>query len=348
MSTELTTYRSIGSDPASALAFIDSMGKAFHQGGLAGCKSEGQGKAMALTCLCDNITPLQFVRTYHLMDGKPSMRADAMLAAFMAAGGKWKWIDQGDDGKKASAHVAFGDNDLEVSYTIDDAKRAGLIKEKSNWEKDPGSMLRARTISKAVRMVAPQIVAGVYTPEELVDFRSTGGMPTDDVTATVVSSKSEPESPAAKKSRQAKPAPAETKPAKREPVKAEIVDEPAAAESSKQSQTEQLMAEAGASGAIEFINSDMRNEIQKIQTQFELTKFAYAWMAKRDLEHINKLTVQQGRRLLVDLYVAGLGFAEKRDAILAREGLASLDDASEELIQQMLDSLRAKYDALPS
>lgn len=32
-------------------------------------------------------------------------------------------------------------------------------------------MLRARCISKAVRMLAPEVVAGVYTPEETEDFQ---------------------------------------------------------------------------------------------------------------------------------------------------------------------------------
>jgi hypothetical protein len=31
-------------------------------------------------------------------------------------------------------------------------------------------MLRARCISKAIRMLAPEVVAGVYTPEEAADF----------------------------------------------------------------------------------------------------------------------------------------------------------------------------------
>ena len=32
-------------------------------------------------------------------------------------------------------------------------------------------MLRARCISKAVRMLAPEVVAGIYTPEETEDFQ---------------------------------------------------------------------------------------------------------------------------------------------------------------------------------
>ncbi len=33
-------------------------------------------------------------------------------------------------------------------------------------------MLRARCISKAIRMLAPEVVAGIYTPEETEDFQA--------------------------------------------------------------------------------------------------------------------------------------------------------------------------------
>lgn len=45
----------------------------------------------------------------------------------------------------------------------------GLIRPKSAWETDPGAMLRARVITRGVRIVCPGVCAGVYTPEELED-----------------------------------------------------------------------------------------------------------------------------------------------------------------------------------
>jgi len=152
------------------LQAIQELGKAMHQSAMLGVTTPGDGQVLALTCMCEGITPLEFARTYHIVDGKPTMRADAMHAQFRQAGGKVEWRETGDDGKRASAAFSFGGQTLELSFTIDDAARMvgdKLKKAGSNWQKDPGAMLRARLISKALRMIAPEIVAGVYTPDEI-------------------------------------------------------------------------------------------------------------------------------------------------------------------------------------
>lgn len=164
-STELTVFERV-TDP---LAFSNDFGQSIFDSALLGCRNVAQGRVMALTCLTEKKTPIELARVYHIIDNKLSMRADAMLAEFRKAGGKYKWISTGDDGVAARALFTFEGESIEIGYTIEDAKRAKLIRSGGNWEKDPGSMLRARTASKAVRMLAPEIVAGYYTPEELGD-----------------------------------------------------------------------------------------------------------------------------------------------------------------------------------
>ena len=83
------------------MAAIAELGKLFHQSGIMGVSSPGDGAVVALTCLCEGITPLEFAKTYHIIKGKPSMRADMMSAKFRAAGGKVVWKNLGDDGKAA-------------------------------------------------------------------------------------------------------------------------------------------------------------------------------------------------------------------------------------------------------
>ena len=156
---------------ADPLAAIDTLGKAFQQSQLMGVTTPGDGQVLALTCMCEGITPLEFSRTYHIISGRPAMRADMMHAKFREAGGKVQWKNLGDDGKRAEAVFSFGGQSLTVAFTIDDAVRMigekKMKKDGSNWAADPGAMLRARLISKAVRILAPEIVAGVYTPEDL-------------------------------------------------------------------------------------------------------------------------------------------------------------------------------------
>jgi len=54
-----------------------------------------------------------------------------------------------------------------LTYTLDQAKLAGLIKPRSNWEKAPQDQLVARASSKLARLIYPDLLAGMYTAEEL-------------------------------------------------------------------------------------------------------------------------------------------------------------------------------------
>jgi hypothetical protein len=155
------------------LKFIGLMGVAFCQSGLFGAQNVHQGHVLALACLVEKRNPLELARTYHMIEGKLSMRADAMQAEFERRGGEIQWVDFGDTGERATAKFTYKKHkNLEISFTIQEAQRARLVKPDSNWAKSPGPMLRARLISKAVRILAPGIVAGTYTPEEL-----NGGLP---------------------------------------------------------------------------------------------------------------------------------------------------------------------------
>lgn len=170
MSSENTSLAVIRQDPATFMQFIDTVGTAFAQGGLPGCKGAGQGKALALTCLMEGLTPLQFMLQFHLLDGKPTKQATTLLAEFEAAGGETTWQDLGDSGKEAKARWKYKHHDLVISYTKAEAEAqvgGKLNKEGSNYKKNIGSMLRARLITKALRIVCPAVIAGIYTPEEL-------------------------------------------------------------------------------------------------------------------------------------------------------------------------------------
>ena len=175
MNTQLTTTnnaRDVYAKIDNPMTAMMEMGKLFHQSGIMGVASPGDGAVVALTCICEGITPLEFAKTYHIIKGKPSMRADMMSAKFRAAGGKVNWKNLGDDGQCAEAEFVFEGQSQTIKYTIEDAKAVvgdKLDTPDSNWRKDRGAMLRARLITKAIRIMAPEIIAGVYTPEEIED-----------------------------------------------------------------------------------------------------------------------------------------------------------------------------------
>jgi len=149
---------------------IKQMGDFFAKSGMFGCEKVEQGMVIAMACMCERRNPIEISRMYHIIEGKLSMKSDAMLAGFRARGGKVKWIRA--DHEAAVAVFTIDGNETEISYTIEDAKMAGLYpgRPNSNWVKRPDAMLRARLVSKAVRMLTPEVNAGMYTPEEVEDF----------------------------------------------------------------------------------------------------------------------------------------------------------------------------------
>ncbi len=169
-STEITVYDRVDNP----VVLMESLGKSMYESGMFGCSNEAQGRVLALACIAENKNPIELARVYHIIDKRLSMRADAMLAEFRKLGGKVIWTATGDDGVAAKAKFTFEGVETEIGFTIDDAKRAKLIRAGGNWEKDPGAMLRARTTSKAIRMLCPEIVAGYYTPEEIEDMNGDG------------------------------------------------------------------------------------------------------------------------------------------------------------------------------
>ena len=162
-------------NPAEQMGAITQIGEAFAKSGMFGCTKVEQGIVLAMACVSERLNPIELKKKYHLIDGQLSMRTDAMLGEFRARGGKIKWLSY--DAKKAEAEFAIDGNAVVLSYTIEDAQQAQLggwngkqFKPGGGWAKSPDAMLRARLVSKAVRMLAPEAISGTYTPEEIEDF----------------------------------------------------------------------------------------------------------------------------------------------------------------------------------
>jgi hypothetical protein len=51
-------------------------------------------------------------------------------------------------------------------FTMQDARKAGLIKPGSGWEKFPRAMLFSKAMSQGARAVCPEVIGGVYTFED--------------------------------------------------------------------------------------------------------------------------------------------------------------------------------------
>ncbi len=154
--------------------FVPLLGEWIVGSGFCGCTKKEQGSVLALELISAGKAPLWLASRYHIISGKISLKADAMLALFRERGGRVKWIKFDNDA--AQADFTIEGQTSTISYTASDATRAKLLPPRnaeSGWAKHPAEMLRARLISKAIRMVCPEVCAGIYTPEEVEDFKIT-------------------------------------------------------------------------------------------------------------------------------------------------------------------------------
>jgi hypothetical protein len=184
---------------------VDSLikiGELFDRSGMFGCTQQGQGMVLAMTCVQAGMTPLEFIQTYHIIEGRPSMRADAMLAKFVERGGTYKIEERSD--KRAAATFTKDGNVLKAEFTLVEAQQKRLIYGKdgktikTNWDKWPKQMLWARLVSDNVRTLDPGVNMGTYTPEEVSDFddaKTVHSIPSNVPTPTVCSAATQDQKP---------------------------------------------------------------------------------------------------------------------------------------------------------
>lgn len=147
---------------------IQIMATAITKSGLFGIKTADQALALMLVAQAEGLHPATAARDYHIIQGRPALKSDAMLARYQQSGGKVQWHDYTDEKVSATfTHPAGGS--IKVDWDMKRAKQAELGS-KDNWKKYPRQMLRARVISEGVRATAPGCNTGFYTPEEVQDF----------------------------------------------------------------------------------------------------------------------------------------------------------------------------------
>lgn len=144
------------------------MGMTIAKSGLFGVKTAEQAITLMLVAQADGLHPAVAARDYHVIQGRPALRSDAMLARFQKAGGRVEWIEHND--KIVSARFSHPQGGaVVIEWTIERATKANLTG-KDTWRQYPRQMLRARTISEGVRAVFPGVAVGTYTVEEVQDM----------------------------------------------------------------------------------------------------------------------------------------------------------------------------------
>lgn len=145
-----------------------TIANAFVRSGLFGVKNVDQALSLMAICEAEGLHPAKAVQEYHVIQGRPALKADAMLARFQRAGGKVSWTTYTDECVSGTfSHQAGGS--VEIKWTIEQARKIKLT-DKDNWKNYPRSMLRSRCISEGVRSVYPGIATGMYTVDEVQDM----------------------------------------------------------------------------------------------------------------------------------------------------------------------------------
>lgn len=151
------------------LGDLQIMARVFAKSGLLlGAKTEEQTMTLMLVAQAEGRHPASVAADYHIIQGRPTLKSEAMLARFQQAGGKVEWHDHSNEKVSATFSHPQGGS-LRIDWDMARAKSAGLGT-KDNWRQYPRQMLRARVISEGVRAVFPAVLNGMYTPEEIRDF----------------------------------------------------------------------------------------------------------------------------------------------------------------------------------
>lgn len=112
--------------------------------------------------------PMQSLQSINVIKGKPSLAPEAMRARVLAAGHTIQTETYGNEQVTLIGVRADTEAEATITWTLDDAKRAGLIKQGGGWTTYPRAMLLARATSELCRLLFPDCISGAsYTPEEL-------------------------------------------------------------------------------------------------------------------------------------------------------------------------------------
>lgn len=128
----------------------------------------------------------------HVIDGKPSLSPKGMLAMIYRSKDVSVELKRLTDpkgiftGYQCTMRRQSTGMSHTVTWTLDDAKRAGLIKPKGNWESYPENMCLWRAVGYAADVVCPDLSGGMIRPEELGAIVDDAGDPVIEGEATPV------------------------------------------------------------------------------------------------------------------------------------------------------------------
>ena len=131
------------------------------------------------------LKPLQALQTLAIINGRPALWGDAVIA-IVRGSAVCEFIIETDDGHAATCRVKRrGEQEQSRSFSTDDAKAAGLLGKQGPWSQYPKRMRQMRARAFALRDVFPDVLRGMPVAEELMDTPAAGIKPVDPATGEI-------------------------------------------------------------------------------------------------------------------------------------------------------------------
>ena len=130
------------------------------------------------------LQPMQAMQSIAVINGRPSLWGDAMLA-LVKAHPAFEWIKEECDGNVATCTIKRrGEPEVVQSFSLEEAKRAGLTGKQGPWTQYPKRMLQMRARGFALRDAFPDALRGVVSAEEARDTPTERDMGAAEVVST--------------------------------------------------------------------------------------------------------------------------------------------------------------------
>jgi len=115
------------------------------------------------------LAPLQATQNIAVINGRPALWGDA-VPALVIASKQCEYINMTFENNTAICKVKrIGQPEHISTFSMQQAKVAGLLEKQGPWKQYPDRMLQNRARAFALRDVFPDVLKGLYTAEELID-----------------------------------------------------------------------------------------------------------------------------------------------------------------------------------
>jgi hypothetical protein len=115
------------------------------------------------------LDPLQSLSSIHVVKGKPGLYAETMVALLKGAGHEVGVEDESDVRVRVWGRRKGSQTIERAEFTIERARKAGYVAQNKKYDTDPRAMLYARAVSILCRRLAPEVLKGIGSVEEVQD-----------------------------------------------------------------------------------------------------------------------------------------------------------------------------------